>query len=98
MRFQNHEIFRSVIEVLADRCERVLAESKESTKEGSASPSWLSSPGARTNSTPFRGKLGTPMVSGSQMCHLKVRQLVTTVCCIVYAVDGLLLVSILCAM
>lgn len=98
MRFQNHEIFRSVIEVLADRCERVLAESKESTREGTESPSWLCSPGARTNSTPFRGKPGTPMISSSQMCHLKVRQLVANVCCIVCGVDILLFISFLCAM
>lgn len=77
MRFQNHEIFRSVIDVLSDRCERVLAESKELAKGSAASPNRMSSPGSR-KITPYRGKPSTPVVSSSQMYHLKaaVEQLV----------------------
>lgn len=71
MRFENHEIFRSVIEVLVDRCERVLAESQEYARGSSASPSRVSSPGSR-KMTPYRGKPAAPVVSSSQMCHLKV--------------------------
>lgn len=74
MRFQNHEIFRSVIDVLSDRCERVLAESQEYAKGSSASLNRMSSPGSR-KMNPFRGKPSTPAVSSSQMCHLKVWKL-----------------------
>ncbi|KAG0574793.1 hypothetical protein KC19_VG291700 [Ceratodon purpureus] len=77
MRFQNHEIFRSVLDVLSDRCERVLVESQEYAKGFSASPSRMFSPGTR-KVTPYRGKPSSPVVSSSQMCHLKaaVEQLV----------------------
>lgn len=75
MRFQNHEIFRSVIDVLSDRCERVLAESQDLARGSAASPSRMSSPGSR-KMTPYRGKPSTPVVSSSQMYHLKVRKLV----------------------
>lgn len=75
MRFQNHEIFRTVIDVLSDRCERVLAESQEYAKGSSASPSRMFSPGSR-KMTPYRGKPSAPVVSSSQMCHLKVWKLV----------------------
>jgi hypothetical protein len=60
-----------VIDMLSDRCERVLAESQEYARRSSASPSWMCSPRSR-KMTPYRRKLSTPVVLSSQMCHLKV--------------------------